>query len=645
MLKKGYYGQLKSIGGKNVKINDSFWSSRLKVIRETTICDILDKFSKNGTPNNPNTINIFKSYNKVTSGEKASNINFPWYDGLLYETIRGISDFMANDYDERFDRKLDEYIELISKAQEADPCGYINTYSTLMCPENRWGEKGGNLLWQHELYNAGCLCEAGVHHYKATGKVSLLTVAVKMANYMCSEMGPLPRKNIVPAHPQPEEALVKLYRLFKDEQELKDRIAVKVDEHRYLELARFWIDTRGKHKGRVSYPRYLGEYAQDHRPILEQEEAVGHAVRAALLYNGIINVAMETGDEKYFQTALKLWENVVGRKYYISGGIGSTQNEEKFGPEYQLPDNGYLETCAAVAMAFWGESMKLAFGDARFIEPIERNLYNNILSGLSLSGTKYFYENPLVSDGNTHRWEWHACPCCPPMFLKIMGELNSYIYSIDKYGVYVNLFIGSTAKFDGFMEIEQNTKGPWYGSVEFVVRSVENPGALINIRLPEWSGKFCITVNGEEAKPVLKKGYLVLNRNWQNGDVIKFDMEMPVTRVEAHPYVVHLGTKVALQRGPFLYCAEGVDNNGNVDIVIKKSSVFSAQHNQDLLAGVTVITGEDKDGKKFVTTPYFAWDNREAGKMAVWFEQEGKSKDLCLDGWENLLYRKYEDKK
>lgn len=633
-----YYGLLKGLPAKDVTVQDPFWSKRLKVIRKTTIYNVLDKFEKGY----PGTINIFENFRKVANGEQADNLCAPWFDGLVYQTIRGAADFLADQNDEKLVRKIDDIVELIVKAQDTDPQGYLNTYITLKCPENRWGGNGGNLLWQHELYNAGGLVEAGVHYYRATGKTALLTAGVKMANLMCSEMGNAPRKNIVPAHPLPEEAMVSLYRLFKEEPDLKGRLKTKVEENAYLELADFWIQMRGRHEGRVSYPRNMGEYAQDHRPLTEQDDAAGHAVRAALLYNGLINVAVETGKEDYFKAARRLWDSVVSKKLYITGGIGSVHNEEKFGPEYQLPDDGYLETCAAVAMTFWGSSMNFAFGDADYFDTVERSLYNNVLAGVSLDGTRYFYENPLVSDGSTHRWEWHSCPCCPPMLLKGLGNLKTMIYAHDDYGIYVNLLIGGSARFAGQMELEQRSDGPWSRNIDFVLKKVECAHTLINLRLPSWSGEWSVSVNGKRVTPKFVKGYLQLSDSWKDRDVIRLTMEMPILRMEPHPFVSHLKLKVALQKGPFVYCLESTDNSGKVDITLPARPELTAEKTT-ALGGATLIKGRDENGNPFTAVPYYAWDNREPGRMAVWLKQSRKSAAPDLDGWENALYRPYRE--
>ncbi|HBP38741.1 MAG TPA: six-hairpin glycosidase, partial [Clostridiales bacterium] len=412
---------LSAVPHQAVSIDDGFWSPKLKTLREITVDDVFTKLENSGAMSN---------FDRVRDEKTGGHAGAPWFDGLIYETICAASDFLeSRDADGQRLEKLDKYIGQIIDAQENDPDGFISTFTQLTCPENRWGENGGNALWQHDLFNAGCLVEAAVHYYLATGKADLLKAAVKFAGYLCEVMGYPPKKNIIPGHSLPEKALVELYRVLTDEPDLKMKYFPDVDANKFLELADFWISNRGQHKDRMNYPRYMGEYAQDHRPMLEQEEAVGHVVRATFLYNGLIAVAMATGKQQYFDISAKLWDNVTEKKLHLNGGVGAIHYEEKFGYEYQLPNNAYLETCAAIGLSFWGRNMNLAFADARYMDVVEMALYNGILSGVSLDGNKYFYLNPLISDGSHHRWDWHWCPCCPPMLLKIMSDLKSFIYS------------------------------------------------------------------------------------------------------------------------------------------------------------------------------------------------------------------------
>ena len=512
-----------------------------------------------------------------------------------------------------------------------------------MAPQKRWGLNGGNDVFQHDVYNAGAMIEAAVHYYRATGKTRLLQVATKLANHMADVMGPPPKKNVVPGHSLSEEALVKLYLLFRDKPELKSQMPVPVDEQRFLELAEFWIENRGNHQGRQSY----GTYAQDHKPVLQQETIEGHAVRATLLCTGLTATAVVNGREDYFTAARRLWKNMVERRMYVIGGLGAIAGHEGFGPDYVLPNNGYLETCAAIGAGFFHHNMNLAFADARYADELERVLYNGILSGVSLKGDTYFYENPLEAGKDRKRWAWHGCPCCPPMFLKIMGALPGTIYAQDHGAVYVNLFIGSRATLtvNGTkVVLRQTTRYPWEGAIQISVEPEREMEFALDVRLPAWCSEPRLKVNGKPLTTFEKvRGYAHLQRQWQHGDVIDLSLPMPVQRLKAHPKVEADRGRVALQRGPLVYCLEGVDNGGHVrNLVIPPEAPLSAQYCADLLGGVTVIKGSAcavhrvewpdtlylPSGRvpgvtmfEFTAVPYFANANRLPGEMMVWMAE------------------------
>lgn len=651
---------------KDVMITEGFWEGQLDKIKKVTARDILDKFEHDYEDG------IMKNMEWVCEGGSGKHIGPPWYDGLICEVIRGISDIIAVSGDEYLDKKIQYYTEKISQVQDKDPDGYINTYTALICPDKRWGKNGGSIIWQHETYNMGCLVEAGVHYYHASGNTLLLKCGVKAANCMCGVMGEAPLENIVPAHSLAEEALVKLYRLLKDNdglcRELKEKYGVEAKPDDYLRLVCFWIDHRGVHHNRASYPHYMGEYAQDHCPIEEQSEAVGHAVRAALLYTGVAAAGMETGNPKYLSAAKRIWDNVEKTKIHISGGIGAIHNEERFGYQYDLPNDAYLETCAGVALAFWAGEMYRAFGDSNYMDVFEWVLYNNVLPGLSVDGTKYFYENPLVSDGTIERWDWHSCPCCPPMFLKLMGSLQDYIYAYGSKSIAVNLHIGSRVKLQmGGAEIyiEQKNCGlPWKGENHIDVYVDKAVTFRMLIRRPAWCRTFCVTLNGIRCETCDEKGYAVIEREWKNGDHLDIQMEIKETKVEAHPYVSADVGKVALTRGPLLYCLEEVDNQDIGRILLDDQELETDR--MDLCGTDTVvIKGKTSEGTVFTAIPYYLWANRKKNKMSVWIKQKknGKSPDEDpmweLDGyaahrignyvsdadlteWEGKLYKKYE---
>jgi len=620
--------------GHSVKMKEGFWAQRLRVIEKVTIPDVFDKFEKEygGT---------FNNFKRVRDGKRGNYNGYAFHDGLVYECIRGASDFLLRNYDEELDRRLDGYIELITQAQEAVGDGYINLYVTLAGNLERWGQKGGNLLNTHELYNAGCVAEAGVHHYRATGKTTMLIVAVKFANHITEVMGPITGVNIVPAHSLPEEAFLRLYRLFKDEPELKQRLEIPVYEERYLDLVKYWLDMRGHHEDRQSFPRYLGEYSVDHVPLTMQSEAVGHSVRAALCYCGMAEYANITGDSGYAAAAKRIWNNIIQRKMHISGGIGAIHSEEKFGYEYQLPNTAYLETCASVALAFFARAMFVHEGGAEYMDVIERALFNNVLSGVSLDGKKYFYRNPLMSDGSEKRWAWHLCPCCPPMLLKVMGELTSYFYGTDGKGVYVNLYGASEAKLSvagGTLELSQDTAFPWDGAVRLKIGGCPDGGFALRLRIPEYAGKFSVSLNGEEADFDIEEGYASLRRDWKSGDSIGIDLDMKPVFMAAHPYVHDDNGKVALQYGPLLYCIEEADNEMN-GVVVPDVCVPELRPSKSL-PGVYELYFEDTLYREVTAVPYYAWANRGDGRMQVWLDKENY-KTALAEEWGEELYRPY----
>ena len=648
-----------------VTIEDEFWSPKLKIIREVTIDDVFTKFEKDRG-------GAFNTFDRVRDGKLGKHVEYPWLDGLVYETIRAAADILAANYDAALDKRLDGYITHIAAAQTNDPDGYINTWTQLMAPDHRWGENGGELRGQHDVYNAGCLVEAAVHHYRATGKTNLLKIAVKFANHMCDIMGPPPKKNIVPAHSGPEEAFIKLYLLFRDHPDLKNKLSLPVDEKRYQKLTEFWIENRGNHCGGPDWEKLghhesvqfirnqlygdsrpsWGSYAQDHKPVLQQETPEGHAVRATLMCTGLTAAARVNGREDYYHAAMRLWDNMVNKRMHIIGGVGAVHEDERFGPDYFLPNDAYLETCAAVGAGFFHHNMNMAFADGKYADELERVLYNNVLAGLSLEGNTYFYVNPLERF-EFKRWGWHACPCCPPMFLKMMGALPSYIYAYDKEGIYINLFIGSTGnatmKNTG-VKLTQRPRYPWDGNIKINVDPEKSAAFDINIRIPGWAvgkenpgdlyyqivkdaQKVILKVNGKViAKPSILRGYASLHREWNKGDVIELTIPMPIRRIKANPKVQADVDLVTMMRGPIVYCSESVDNDGSVrNLFVPKDASFNAEYRKDLLGGVGVITGSVKASYQaepnirdanFVAIPYYANANRDTKEMLVWLPEK-----------------------
>ena len=622
----------------DVSIDDPFWSPKLKTLREVTLPDVLAKFERDGALTN---------FDRVRDHQTGGHSGPPWYDGLVYETMRAASDIMAAHYDAVLNAalhtRLEGYIARIAAAAAMDPNGYLNTYTQLERPEHRFGQNGGDQIWQHDLYNAGALIEAAVHHVRATGQTNLLRVAARYASHLSDVMGPQPRRNIVPEHPLPEEALVKLYLLFREQPTLHEAMGFPVDVSRFLQLVEFWLEQRGRYEGRVplSIPQCGATYAQDHQPLLQQETAEGHAVRAALLYTGLVAAAMVNRRDDYFRAALRLWDNAVHRRMHITGSVGSNQSYEGFGPDYFLPEDAYLETCAAVGMGFFHQAMTLAFANGRFADELERSLYNGVLTGVSLKGDTYFYENPLTSEGR-ERWAWHGCPCCPPMLLKILSALGSYIYAYDETGLYVNLYIGSHATFNlqgKTVHLSQRTAYPWEEETAFTFELPEPARFELALRIPGWCIGAQVKVNGRTADIAVRNGYARLIRTWQTGDHVELRLPLPVQRIEAHPLVEAARGKRAIMRGPLVYAMEGIDNPRPTDLILAADPRFTTEWRPDVLGGVRIVRGESADGSRWSAIPFYAIGNRGKTPMRVWLRQTLAPNISTVQWSQEELYR------
>jgi len=635
-----------------VVIDDEFWAPKRQIWQQVTIRDCFTKFEnyQTGTLNN---------FDRVRAGELGNHAGDPWWDGLIYEMIRGSADFLLSHPDAELERQLDGYIARITAAQAVRPDGYINTYTQLMEPGHEWGLNGGFQLWQHEIYNLGALVDAGIHYYRATGKTALLIAGVKIANTMSEFMGPPPKKNLVPCHPLSEEALVRLYELFREKPALKSDIPLPVNEADYLKLAEFWIENRGNNIGKPDWKdhkaaeRFVrnqeygsgrpswGAYAQDDASVFEQKDIHGHAVRATLLCTGIAAAARVNDDERYREAAVRLWENMVYRRMHITGGVGAFADEERFGADYMLPNNAYLETCAAVGASFFHHNMNMAFGDSRYVDELECALYNGALSGVSLKGDTYFYENPLEADTSRLRWSWHNCPCCPPMFLKLMGALPSYIYATDADSVHVNLFVGSKAKVEvkGVkVSIRQTTHYPWDGAVRIAVEPSQPAAFAVMLRIPGWCSGEKVRINGQEIPTRERvRGYVRISRTWAPNDTIEMDLPMRVRQIFANPRVQADIGRSAIARGPLVYCIESADNSQVPLLQLPKEAGFSTRFEEGTLNGVVVVTAQgslpNSDGETLYSVspqsrpvrpaaisaiPYYANANRGPVDMAVW---------------------------
>lgn len=659
-------GKVTFIASKDVKINDPFWSPKMEQWKTVTIDDVLNKFEGKHVhePGNHNTMGNFDCVAKGQSGTN-EHVGPPWFDGLIYESIRGIADYLIMYPDKNLEARIDNYIDRIESAQAVDPNGYINTYTTLIEPGHRWGENGGFLRFQHDVYNAGMLIEAGIHYYQATGKTKLLTVATRLTNHMSEYMGAFPKKNIIPSHSGPEEALVKLYWLYKQQPELKAKVGVPVNENDYWKLVTFWIENRGHHCG---YPLWMewgsgkaeqwikdnkyadaqygkhsrpswGDYAQDSLPVFDQQTIEGHAVRATLLATGIATAALENHSSSYIETAKRLWDNMVGKRMFITGGVGAIHEDEKFGPDYYLPANAYLETCAAIGAGFFSQRMNELTGEGKYIDELERVLYNSALTAVSLSGNHYTYQNPLNADGH-NRWEWHGCPCCPPMFLKFTGAFPGFIYSQDTKGIYVNLFVGSETQIGlgkgKEVQLKQETQYPWDGAVSLTVHPQKATRFPLHIRIPGWAqgvenpfglyksdlkSEIKLYVNNQPIDLNIKNGYAEIDRTWKANDQVRLELPVSPRIITPHPAIKELSNQVALASGPVIYCIESCDNPKVNELKIDTRTRFAIGKKNSQLQDVNVL--QSKNQPQIIAIPYYTIANRDKdSNHRVWIPEK-----------------------
>jgi len=599
-----------------VSVQDGFWRPRMETNRKVTVRYDFRKCEETGRIDN------FAKAGGLMKGEFRG---IPYDDSDVYKVIEGAAYSLALAPDPQLDKYLDDLIVKIAAAQEPD--GYLYTARRLF-PLAKMPAMSGKARWvhessSHELYNIGHLYEAAVAHYQATGKRTLLDVAIKSADLIVREFGPGKLQN-PPGHQVIEIGLAKLYRATGD---------VK-----YLELAKFLIDIRG----RAGTHKLYGAYNQDHKPVVEQEEAVGHAVRAGYLYSGVADVAALTGDEAYTKAIDRIWENVVAKKLYLTGGIGALHAGEAFGKNYELPNaTAYNETCAAIANALWNQRMFLLHGDAKYLDVLERTIYNGFLSGVALTGSEFFYPNPLASGSGYKRSPWFSCACCPVNVVRFLPELAGYFYATRDGEAFVNLFAAGTARLvvDKMpIELRQETRYPWDGKVTIHVAPQTKAAFTLNVRIPGWARnepvpsdlyryddglkpEVKLSLNGQPVVLVLKKGFAQIHREWQAGDRVELDLPMPVRRVAAHAKVKDDTNKFAIERGPLVYCAEGIDNGGEVlTEALSKDSRFEVVQRPDLLGGiVTVRIIPPREGHAITTIPYCLWENRGPNEMTVWF--------------------------
>ena len=570
----------------------------------------------------------------VAAGKKKATklTDFPFDDTDLYKLLEGASYSLQEKYDAKLDREMDTLIQIIGDAQEPD--GYLYTFRTAHVDKPH--EWIGSKRWEkeeelsHELYNSGHLYEAAVAHYAATGKKTLLNIAIKNADLLVRSFGP-GKEQEYPGHQIVELGLVKMYRV--------------TGKKEYLDLAKFFLDVRGPGGD---------AYNQADKKVVDQTEAEGHAVRATYMYTGMADVAALTGDKSYLYAIDTIWNNVADKKLYITGGIGATGNGEAFGANYDLPNmSAYAETCASIANVYWNLRMFLLHGDAKYMDVLERTLYNGLLSGISLSGNRFFYPNPLASVGQHQRSVWFSCACCITNMTRFLPSMPGYIYAQDKNDLFVNLFVSNNATIKlpaTDVKLTQQTDYPWQGKVDITVEPAKSTSFALHIRIPGWAidkpipsdlYSFISTiapvvpiyVNGKQTDYTTDKGYAVINRTWKKGDKVTLDFPMEVEKVTAIDSVKADKGRFALQRGPIVYCLEGADQKDSTvqSIVIDTNAAINAVYKPDMLNGITTLTAQGYIATRepkadnalsakqtFTAIPYYSWNNRGSSEMEVW---------------------------
>ena len=581
-----------------VQITDNFWSPRLERHTSVTLPVCIDQIE--------NQTGRIRNFENAAKGEgEHSGIFFD--DSDVYKAVEGMAYSLINHPDATLEAKTDEWIDKFAAAQQPD--GYINTFYTLTGLDKRWSN-----MDKHEMYCAGHMIEAAVAYYQATGKRKMLDVCIRMVEHMMSVFGP-GKRNWVPGHEEIELALVKLYQV--------------TNEEKYLDFAYWLLEERGHGYGSMGTEgTWHPEYYQDAIPVRDLQKISGHAVRCMYLYCGMADVAALKQDTGYIAALHRLWDDIVLRNMYITGGIGSSAHNEGFTTDYDLPNlEAYCETCASVGMVLWNHRMNQLTGDSKYVDVLEKALYNGALAGISLRGDLFFYVNPLESKGNHHRQAWYGCACCPSQISRFLPSIGNYIYGTSDDALWVNLYIGNKAnvklgKKD--MKVSMESQVPWEGQVKMTIDELASSVKKeIRMRIPEWCENYSLAVNGEAInQPNLDKGYAVLERQWKQGDVITLNIEMPAVLKQADPRVKQDVGKRAIQRGPLVYCMEETDNPTDFDqLTLSTKSALESQFDATLLDGIVKITAKDED-KTINLIPYYAWDNREAGKMKVWIDYQ-----------------------
>ncbi len=598
-----------------VTIDDTFWAPRRRVNHAVTLPAQYAQLEQTGRLHN---------LRRAAGQEQGAFEGRFFNDSDVYKWLEAAAWVLATERDERLQAQVDDLVALIAAAQDAD--GYLDTYFTFARVPERWTD----LAVMHELYCAGHLIQAAVAHHRARGRRDLLDVAVRLADHIVATFNPMGRQG-ADGHPEIEMALVELSRDTGDE--------------RYRHQAQFFVDQRGQHPPTISGK----EYHQDHAPVRAQHEVVGHAVRALYLYAGMTDLYAETGEQALWEALAALWRNLQGRKIYITGGAGARHEGEAFGDDYELPNRrAYAETCAAIAHVMWAWRLLLVTGEACYGDALETALYNGVLSGISLDGETYFYENPLADRGNHRRQPWFGTACCPPNVARLLASLPGYVYTTSDKGLWVHLYATGTATAAltdvGVVTLRQQTNYPWDGAITLTIDPPDVALFSLFLRVPQWAEGASVTVNDEViGAPVRPGHYMEIRRQWAQGDVVRLTLPLAVRLLSSHPYVINNRDRVALVRGPLVYCVEAADHPGvdPWDLVLSTDAAWRVEREPDLLGGIMVLRTEDArarvdDGwegqlyRSFGTPsaattrvpltaiPYYVWANRDAGSMQVW---------------------------
>ncbi|MEM2981140.1 MAG: glycoside hydrolase family 127 protein [Thermoproteota archaeon] len=612
------YAKLRPVSVEEVELKEGFWAKRIERLRNVTIPSQYELLEGTGRIYN---------FRRASGREKGDFQGLCFNDSDVYKWVEAAAFLLANSFDEKIRGLVNKVVDDICAAQDED--GYLDTFFSVDKRNQRWT----NLRDMHELYCAGHLIQAAIALRRATGDQKLFNTAIRFANHIVKEFGPGGRKG-VPGHPEIEMAMIELYR--------------ETGDARYLEMAKIFIDNRGK--GLLGG----GTYFIDHKPFRELDEIIGHAVRSLYLNSGATDLYMETGEKNLWDALERLWNNMTRCKMYVTGGVGSRYEGEAFGFNYELPNvQAYAETCAAIASFMWNWRMLLASGEARFADLMELVLYNGILSGISVDGSEYFYVNPLANRGDHRRQKWFECACCPPNIARLLASLPGYFYSVSGKEIWVNMYDRGVAHLklnDEIITVTQNTDYPWNGDVEIVLNLKRDLDFILNLRIPGWSEKTEISLNGSKVEEAVRPGsYFKLCKTWKDSDRVVISFQMMIRRISCNPFIYENLGRATLARGPLIYCLEGVDNTGfDVwDALIPNDAPLRAEWMQSLLDGVMVIRGEgyaadsnwmqdslyqvDSRTKarkvEFLAIPYYAWANRKPSPMNIWLRSIPESDD------------------